>query len=286
MKAPLLRDPGLHAIAFILAFIVGMILLLWWPLRGYAQTFTTTVGSLTLGRPTLQSATITALQDGKPIPGTTITPSASFYPTTVTFTPSSAATINGILVSVTASGKNWTAAIPITISVTPAPVPAGGSASFTYDDPFGKAFGLSISTAAIAAASLAGSDATITAVVVAGAPPPPPVPVPAPAPPPISVASPLGSCVGTIDLARWPSCKIPAAQLAETSGAVWKLSGSTVTRNGVDTKNLFTNAGQTLSLEMAAPSTKSPGGVIHVNTLDHGFNCWDVATSRWAGSGC
>jgi hypothetical protein len=99
-------------------------------------------------------------------------------------------------------------------------------------------------------------------------------PDPAPVvPPPVVVAPPPAACtpdaVGTVSP--------PAAQLTSADCASWVLKGSTITRNGVDTKNPFTAPGDTLSISTSASS-------VHVITRDHGFNCWNG--SAWVGSGC
>jgi len=267
-----------------------------------AQTMSTTqLDSIVAARPTLSGAVAQMYQNGcfmqSCAVGSAIVLTGSVQPTVVTLVSPVAATITGLQVTLAVSGKNWSTVAPFNIPITPVAVPAGGTVQFTYSDAFGAALSASFVTVLNAIESFSTSPATLIASVTPPiAPPSPPapvptptpvpVPVPPPSPPPASTASALGDCVGKLDLVRWPSCKNLVPQLTETSGVIWKLSGSTVTRAGVDTKNPFTNAGQTLSLEMAAPSAKSSGGVIHVNTLDHGFNCWDAATSKWAGSGC
>jgi hypothetical protein len=120
--------------------------------------------------------------------------------------------------------------------------------------------------------SLTSSKATITPTVTMGAVIVPPPVVVAPSP------SPSGSCAGQVIGDCTAALNLP--QLVSADGAIWKVAGDVVTRNGVNTNSPFAASGQTqyIYVSFLIPPT------IRLQTRDHGFNCWNG--SLWIGTGC
>jgi len=100
-------------------------------------------------------------------------------------------------------------------------------------------------------------------------------PAPTPIPPVVTPPSPPTQAVSLVG-----DASPPLTQLIATDGGVWVLTlpSGLVTRNGVDTKNPFGPAPQTLRIYV------SPLNTIRVDSQDHGYNCW--TGTAWAGGGC
>jgi hypothetical protein len=263
----------LHLLAFIAAFVVSLL----WIVPARAQTSgSVNVPSLRIPIPAplvsarVQTETLGAANSGQlaNLGAVDLIKSSTLLAEIPgPKTAGAKTTVSSVRVTLTLTGLTGVRIDPVVIHIDLPGVilPQGQTLAVRYDMPLAQAGTFQWLVGAGAKAS--SIPPPVVGPVAGGTITPAPAPVPAP------VVTPPAACTPDAVGTKSP----PAAQLIASDCSKWVLSGTTVTRDGVDTKNEFTNPGQTDHIQVG------PLGPIRVYRPDGVWNCWN---NGWVGDGC